>query len=142
MSPNVDWIIPKGRQITAQNMHIESSVSSVERGFLNVFHVCVCVYIRSINKNFCYIFETVNVDFLHTHLVHVYSYFNESRSVGATNMASNQITPHDVENDSDRISQNSYIAHAYQSIFFITTAQIKLWPVHFPFWKYFALLYW
>lgn len=141
MSPNVDWIIPKGRQITAQNVHIESSVSSVERGFLNVFHVCV--YISDpLTKTFANIFETVNVDFLHTHLVHVYSYFNESWSVGATNIASNQITPHDVENDSDRISLNSYIAHAYQSIFFITTAQIKLWPVHFPFWKYFALLYW
>lgn len=90
-------------------MHIKSSVSSVERVLKRFPRVCV------------YISDPLTKTFLHTHLVHVYSYFNESRSVGATNIASNQITPHDVENDSDRISLNSYIAHAYQSIFFVTT---------------------
>lgn len=92
-----------------------------------------------LTKTFANIFETVNVDFLHTHLVHVYSYFNESRSVGATNMASNQITPHDVENDSDRISQNSYIAHGYQSIFFITTFGNKVVTSTFSFLKVFCV---
>lgn len=100
----------------------------------------MCVYISDpLTKTFANIFETVNVDFLHTHLVHVYSYFNESRSVGATNMASNQITPHDVENDSDRISQNSYIAHAYQSIFFITTFGNKVMTSTFSFLKVFCV---
>lgn len=76
-------------------MHIKSSVSSVERVLKRFPRVCV--YISDpLTKTFANIFETVNVDFLHTHLVHVYSYFNESRSVGATNIASNQITPHDV----------------------------------------------